>query len=100
VTQTLVGTGEVGAVGYALRVEPNPARGGQVWAVVTMPAASAVFLSLEQPDGRTVLSRSENAVAGENRYALDAAGLPSGMYWLRVKNGAGETVEVRQVYLY
>ena len=68
--------------------------------VVTMPAASAVFLSLEQPDGRTVLSRSENAVAGENRYALDAAGLPSGMYWLRVKNGAGETVEVRQVYLY
>jgi aminopeptidase N len=100
VTQTLVGTGEVGAVGYALRVEPNPARGGQVWAVVTAPAAGAMQLSLEQPDGRTVLSRSENAVAGENRYAFDAAGLPSGTYWLRVKNGAGETVDVRQVYLY
>jgi aminopeptidase N len=94
VTKTLVGAGDLATAGYALRIEPNPARSRSVGAhaVLTAAAPGAVRLSLQTADGRTVFVQNRQAEVGENRYALDLNGLAAGAYWLRVENGRGELV--------
>lgn len=94
VTKTLVGAGDLATAGYALRIEPNPARSrsGGAQAVLTAAAPGAVRLSLQTADGRTVFVQNRQAEVGENRYTLDLNGLAAGAYWLRVGNGRGELV--------
>lgn len=92
VTKTLVGTNDLTAAGYALRVEPNPVQGGRMQLVLTAPEPGELTLRLINTEGRTVLTRTENAFAGENRWVLDVAGLATGVYGLRVGNAAGELV--------
>jgi len=89
VTKMLVGAGDLAAADYVLRIEPNPVHGVEAHAVLVAQSAGAMRLTLQTTEGRTVFSRSEQATAGENRFALDLDGLAAGVYWLRVENGRG-----------
>lgn len=90
VTKVAVGTHNLAAQGFGLRIEPNPATGGTVRAVAVAPVAGEVHFSIENLEGRTLFSSAENLVSGENRLSFAVVGLPAGTYFLRMKNTAGE----------
>mgnify|MGYP000414436939 CR=1 FL=1 len=95
VEQVAVGTRDLAAAGYTLRIEPNPATGGVIRALAAAPASGRVSVSLENADGRVLLSRAQDLVSGENRISFEAAGLPAGTYFLRMQKGEnGMTVRV------
>lgn len=95
VQKVAVGTRDLAALGFGLRIEPNPATGGTLRAVAVAPVAGEVLFSLENTEGRRLILQTQNLAPGENRLLFDAAGLVGGAYFLRMKNASGEmTVQV------
>ena len=90
VTKVAVGTHNLSAIGFSLKIEPNPATGGVLRVMTVAPVSGAVRFSIENLEGRTLFSSTENLVSGENRLSFDLAGLPAGPYFLRMKNASGE----------
>jgi hypothetical protein len=45
---------------------------------------------LENSAGQKLFLQTHNLTFGENHFAFDVANLPAGVYFLRMKNDAGE----------
>jgi aminopeptidase N len=90
VTKVAVGTHDLAAPGFSLKIEPNPATGGVLRAVAAAPVSGEMIFSLENTAGQRLILQTQNLTSGENRFALDVAGLPAGTYFLRMKNVSGE----------
>lgn len=76
------------AIGAALAtIVPQPAVGGRAQATVTLPRAGQVRIALFDATGRRVAQpvSEEWVEAGERRFDIDAAGLSTGAYLLRVE---------------
>ena len=86
------------ASAMALSVWPNPAL-HDVHVNLTLPETQHVSVRVYSTLGKEVLRLHEGSLAdGEHRLALDRAGLPAGLYLVRVK-GAEETVTRRVTLL-
>lgn len=90
ITKVAVGTHDLAALGFSLKIEPNPVTGGVLQAVATAPISGNVRFSVENMEGRMLFSSAENLISGENRLSFELAGLPAGPYFLRMKNTSGE----------
>lgn len=75
---------------------PNPARGSLSF-TVELPAAAIVEIELYDLGGRRVAARTISGAAGGNTLSLDADGLASGVYLLRV--GAEGSSATRRVVI-
>jgi len=74
----------------ALRIYPNPVQGAASVAYL-LPHAAAVQLSLYDVAGRRVRSLERGVEsAGWHQLSVDLRGLPSGVYWYRLRAGARE----------
>jgi aminopeptidase N len=93
VLKETVGTHSLTALGFSMKIEPNPATGGVLHSVVVAPQAGVVAVSLENAEGRRLFSQNPNLVSGENHFSFDVSGLPPGMYLLSIKNRSGAMVE-------
>lgn len=98
VQRVAAGTKDLARAGYALRIEPNPATGGLIRANVTAPVSGPLSFSLENAEGRTLLTRREHLSAGANRLLFETAELPAGRYVLRMRNGQGEMTSPVLIY--
>lgn len=92
VTKVAVGTHDLVALGFSLKIEPNPATGGVLRAVAAASVSGEMIFSLENAAGQRLFSQTQDLTSGENRFSFDVAGLPAGAYFLRMKNGSGEMV--------
>jgi aminopeptidase N len=90
VQKVAVGTHDLTALGFSLKIEPNPATGGVLRSVVVAPKPGAVSFSLDNAEGRRLLAQSHNLVSGENRFSFEVIGLPAGTYFLKIQNASGE----------
>lgn len=72
----------------AVQVFPNPAT-DVVTAVFTLQVPSTVRAELLSPDGRIVRSRIAETAVGPVQILLPLAGLPAGIYTLRLNSGWG-----------
>ncbi len=90
VTKVAVGTHDLAALGFSLKIEPNPATGGVLRAVAAAPVSGEMIFSLENAAGQRLVLQTQNLISGENRFSFDVAGLPAGAYFFRMKNGSGE----------
>lgn len=82
------------ASGASLAVVPNPAH-DNAQAVVNMPTAGRITMDLVDVVGRTVRNvHSATLPAGIQRVELPLAGLPSGLYFVRIQ-GEGRHEAVR-----
>jgi aminopeptidase N len=93
VLKETVGTHSLTALGFSMKIEPNPATGSVLHSVVVAPQAGIVAVSLENAGGRRLFSQNLNLVSGENHFSFDVSGLPPGMYFLSIKNTSGAMVE-------
>jgi len=93
VTEVTVGTHDLAARGFSLRIEPNPATGGTVRAVVDSPLEGAMRFTFENAEGRSLLAQSHNLTSGENRLTFEVAHLPAGTYFLKMENEQGKMQE-------
>jgi aminopeptidase N len=92
VVDVVVGTHNLTSSGFNLRIEPNPVTSGLLRATVVAPISSEALFTIENMDGRMLFSRSENLIFGENNLSFEVAGLPAGMYLLRMENTSGELI--------
>ena len=76
------------------RIYPNPT-GGALTLNATFGQSTSLQLDIHDLVGRVVRRTSTEALAGENRLPIDAAGLPNGTYLLRVtaRDGYRETLK-------
>lgn len=83
---TTTGLAGATATGSSLEAWPNPTEGALF--LRGLPASGAVWIAIVDATGRTVAA--QNAV-GPNAH-IDTMALQSGVYWLRVGDGAGQQV--------
>jgi len=86
------------APGLGLRITPNPARGGAAWLRVSGSQGSSVRLTVLDPAGRCLLSRSPGIGAGLSGIPLDLRAFPAGVYLVRVEDG-GQSLTGRLLVL-
>jgi aminopeptidase N len=90
VTKVAVGTHELDIPGFSLKIDPNPTTGGILRVVVAAPVSGKMLFLLENSAGQKLFLQTHNLTFGENHFAFDVANLPAGVYFLRMKNDAGE----------
>ncbi len=88
-----VGTHDVLATNQIrLTAQPNPAN-DLLHLSVDQPLTGAVRASLISADGRLLLQRSVNGLAGTQVLTLDVQEVPAGVYLVRLESGAGVGVQ-------
>lgn len=88
------------SLGIALEgVRPNPCTGKSIMVSFTMTRAEPATLELLDVTGRRVRLRTIEPVLGAQRVQLnDAEPIPTGLYWVRLSQGAGfQTAKVAVV---
>ena len=76
-----------GVTEHMLSVYPNPTRGAAT-VVLTLEASAEVEVAVYDVLGRRVAVLAEGLLeAGAHRFAFDSAGLPAGLYLVRVEGG-------------
>lgn len=80
-------TEEPGDSALQLRVEPNPVRNGQLQVAIYAKNEANALMAVETIDGKTIYSRFEPIISGQNLVSWDVAGLPAGTYFFSVKSG-------------
>jgi aminopeptidase N len=90
VTNVAVGTHDLAALGFSLKIEPNPTTGGILRAMALAPVSGEIIFSLDNASGKRLFSQTQNLTTGENHFSFDVATMPAGAYILRMKNGSGE----------
>ena len=86
--------GEADLDGYHLRnISPNPT-GGELSVSYEIPDAGLTTITLIDPSGRELRSLlEEKQEAGVHRSTFDLQGLPSGLYFLRIRSGGWDVVK-------
>lgn len=74
VAQGTVGAKGLAALNFWMSVEPNPVTGGVLQAVVNAPFSCQAFFSIDNMEGRTMFSRMQGLVSGENRLSFERLG--------------------------
>jgi hypothetical protein len=85
------------ALSSSIRILQNPVKSNYIYLVLTSPKTSNIEISLYNQIGQEFNTYQFNGLkSGENRLGLDAAGLPAGIYFLKL-NGkpVGKVVKVR-----
>ena len=65
---------------------PNPAT-EQVIVEVPMEADGKVSVAILDPSGKTTLTQQQLLSKGDNQFTFDVSNLPSGVYFVQVRNG-------------
>jgi hypothetical protein len=74
---------------FEIKAFPNPAN-GIVCIPVTVEASQTIAIELLDLNGRLIqLIHNGTVAAGENRFYLDAASLPSGAYFIKAHTRFG-----------
>jgi hypothetical protein len=74
----------------ALHVFPNPGQGSDCTLALTLPTAQVLTVALHDGQGRVVRSLSAQRLrAGAQALSLPTAGLPAGLYLVRVRTATG-----------
>ncbi len=76
----------------AATLAPNPAAATATTLRLTLPRATALHLTLLDPLGRAVWQQTSPQPAGDVAVAVPTAGLPAGLYHLRVAGASGRPV--------
>jgi endoglucanase len=77
------------SAGINVSVTPNPA-GSTAWLTGRMATAGALSIRVVNTEGAVVISEKKSSAAGAFSYPLQLAGLPAGMYWVRVGTAGSE----------
>lgn len=99
-TDCINAAGNVPTVLGTLEVQPNPFRTKVQLMLTTSVTQELVLLEVLTPFGQRIEQRYlESLNPGKHRIELDLAALPSGIYWVRLRGGHGETVAKQVVKL-
>lgn len=83
---------DVESVGF--KMYPNPTS-NLVTVEVAMTAEQEVTISIDDLAGRTTMQQNRTMTKGDNMMRFDVSDLPTGMYYVRVKNG--DKIEARKL---
>ncbi|CAH1002052.1 hypothetical protein LEM8419_02967 [Neolewinella maritima] len=95
---SIVGTRDFLPLGFAVRAYPNPLREGQslTYEIATHEAFTGRLLLYTQL-GQLQQDRVVDARVGEQRVAVDMSSLPSGTYFLMLRNSDGRLINTARV---